>query len=146
MYICKQNEFDMDKYNLNFNGYWVEDRISGMPNTSGIYFVYRCIYDKEGVILKELIYIGQSENVHDRIKSHEKKDLFKKACLEGETLCYSVAEVPSGSLNIVENALIFAQKPKLNDRYKDEFKYNIPVSFMIEGRCKLMKYQNFTIK
>lgn len=136
----------MNKYDLNFNGYWVEGRISEIPHASGIYLVYRCVYEEEGVVLKELIYIGQSEDLHERIKSHDKKDLFKSECREGETLCYSVAEVPNDSLNIVENALVFAQKPKLNDKYKDEFEYGMPASFMIEGRCKLMKFQNFTIE
>lgn len=134
------------EYNINFNGYWIEDKISGIPTTSGIYLVYRCVHAEESVILKEIIYIGQAKNLHDRIKTHDKKDLFKQECREGETVCYSVAEVALGSLDLVENALIFAQKPRLNDDDKDRFRFSIPVSFIVEGRCKLLKYQNFTIK
>lgn len=136
----------MKKYNINFNGYWIEGKTSGMPTTSGIYLVYRCVYAEGGVTLKEIIYIGQSENLHERINSHDKKDLFKQQCREGETVCYSVAEVSPDSLNIVENALVFAQKPILNVEYTDRFIYEVPVSFLVEGRCKLLKYQNFTIK
>ncbi len=136
----------MNKYELNFNGYWIDSRISGMPKTSGVYLVYRCTYDNEGVSLKELLYIGQAENLYEKISNHEKKELFEKQCKSGETLCYSVAKVPPDNLNIVENALIFAQKPQLNTEYKDRFLYDVPVSFQLEGRCKLMKYQNFTIE
>lgn len=136
----------MDKYELNFNGYWIDSRISGIPKTSGVYLVYRCTYDNDGVSLKELLYIGQAENLYERISNHDKKDLFKKQCKEGETLCYSVAEVLPNNLDIVENALIFAQKPQLNAEYKDSFLHEVPVSFQLEGRCKLMKYQNFTIE
>lgn len=136
----------MEEYNINFNGYWIEDKISGIPTTSGIYLVYRCVHAEGGVILKEIIYIGQAKNLHDRINNHDKKDLFKKICEKGETVCYSVAEVAPGSLDIVENALIFAQKPRLNTEDKDRFRFNVPVSFIVEGRCKLLEYQNFTIK
>lgn len=136
----------MEEYNIKFNGYWIEGKISGIPTTSGIYLVYRCVHTEGSVILKEIIYIGQAKNLHDRINNHDKKDLFKKECEKGETVCYSVAEVAPESLDIVENALIFAQKPKLNAEDKEQFRFNIPVTFIVEGRCKLLKYQNFTIK
>ena len=136
----------MNKYSLNFKGYWLEPRISGVPQTSGIYLVYRCTCDDEGVSLKELLYIGQAKNLYERITTHEKKEVFEKECRLNEFLCYSVAEVSQKDLDIVENALIFAQKPRLNVEYKDRFRYEVPVSFLLEGRCKLMIYQNFTIK
>lgn len=136
----------MKKYNINFNGYWIEKKTSGIPTTSGIYLVYRCVYAEGSVKLKEILYIGQSQNLHDRINNHDKKDLFKQECKEGETVCYSIAEMSSGDLDIVENALIFAQKPRLNNDCKDHFKFDVPVSFIVEGRCKLLKFQNFKIK
>lgn len=133
-------------YSINFNGYWVDDKISGIPATSGIYLVYRCVQTEDGVTLKEILYIGQSDNVHDRINTHDKKGLFQSECKDGETVCYSVAEVEPNNLNIIESALIFAQKPRLNENGKDRFKYDVPVSFIVEGRCKLLTYQNFTIQ
>lgn len=96
--------------------------------------------------MKELLYIGQSDNLYKRISNHDKKDLFDQQCQQGEVLCYSVAEVPSADLDIVENALIFAQQPRLNTEHKDKFIHDVPVSFQLEGRCRLMKYQNFTVK
>lgn len=136
----------MKEYSINFNGYWVEDKISGIPETSGIYLVYRCVCAEGGVTLKEILYIGQSKNLQDRINGHDKKVLFKRECKEDEIVCYSVAEVSPRDLDVVENALIFAQKPRLNDKYKERFEYEVPVSFIVEGRCKLLKYKNFTIR
>lgn len=136
----------MASYNLNFKGYWIESHISGIPQSSGIYLVYKCTYDDAGVTLKELLYIGKSDNLHNSIESDNKRDFFKKECHNGEILCYSIAEAPQKDLNIIENALIFAQHPKLNDDLNNGFKFDPPVDFLLEGRCKLMKYQNFTIK
>lgn len=135
----------MIEYNLNFRGYWIDANTSGIPQVSGVYLVYRCTYDDGGVTLKELLYIGQSKNLRERINDHEKKEQFLRECREGETICYSVAEVPQKDLDVVENALIFAQKPRLNTQYKDSFEHESPVSLNLEGRCKLMKYVNFTI-
>ena len=62
----------------------------------------------------------------------------------GETLCYSYASVAPKDMNIVENALIFMQKPKLNNDLKDSFNY--PNSqFDFEGRCALLKETHFSI-
>ena len=136
----------MKEYELTFKGYWVEPNISAIPKTSGVYLVYRCIHEYDAVVLKDLIYIGQTYNLYDRIKSHEKKILFNKECQAGETLCYSIAEVLQNDLDVVENSLIFAQKPKLNDQNKDSFNHQTPVNFLIEGKCGLLKYRKFTIK
>lgn len=136
----------MGEYKLNFNGYWIESRMTEIPKTSGIYLVYRCILKEQGVKLEELLYIGQTKNLYERLHSHEKMDDFKHECKEKEDLCFSVAEVPLEDLNIVENALIFVEKPRLNDDDKERFKFETPVTFHLEGRCALMKHQNFIIK
>lgn len=135
----------MSEYNLNFRGYWVDVHTSEIPKVSRVYLVYRCTYDAEGVTLKELLYIGQSTDMNARINDHDQKETFLRECEEGETICYSVAEVSKNDLDVVENTLIFAQKPRLNTRLKDNFEHDIPVSLNLEGRCKLMNYMNFTI-
>lgn len=137
-------------YNLIFQGYWVRGEIEGFPAGSGIYLVYRCIYNKPtetsagSVSLKELIYIGQSENGRERILNHDKEQTFLQACENGETLCYAFAPVEKSDLDIVENALIFAQQPRLNEQGKDHFNYSAAV-FVLEGRCGLMEHLNFRI-
>ena len=136
----------MKTYTLNFNGYWREANKGGIPSVPGIYLVYRCIYNRiaNTVSLLELVYIGQSDNVKRRINEHsDTNDL--GACLrQGEELCYSVAEIRIQDLGLVENALIFAQKPRMNAIGKKS--YNYPdASFNIGGRCALLRYTSFNI-
>lgn len=136
----------IQEYSLDFKGYWREVNKNGMPSKTGIYLVYRCVYNKSSntVGLKEIIYIGQAENAHDRIANHDRLDDFKSRLQDGEELCYSFAEVSKSDLDIVENALIFAQKPILNDRLKDSFNFGA-VTVKLDGRCACMKYTDFKI-
>ena len=133
-------------YSLYFNGYWREINKSGVPSKSGIYLVYRCVYnDKSNTVgLKEIIYIGQAKNVHDRIANHDRLEDFNAQLQRNEELCYAVAEVPSSDLDVVENALIFAQKPILNESLKDSFNYGA-VTVKVDGRCACMRYTDFKI-
>lgn len=133
-------------YSLDFKGYWREINKRGIPSKSGIYLVYRCVYDADNntVGLKEIMYIGQAENVHDRIANHDRLNDFNTQLQKGEELCYSFAEVAISDLDILENALIFAQKPVLNDVLKDSFKYGA-VEVKLDGRCACMKYTDFKI-
>ena len=134
------------EYSLNFQGYWREANKGGVPSKSGIYLVYRCLYNSEQntVGLKDIIYIGQSVDAHERIVNHDKLDEFNAKLQRGEELCYSFAEVDEENLNIVENALVFAQKPVLNDQLKDKFNYS-PVAIKLDGRCACMASTDFTI-
>lgn len=136
----------MKKYNLTFKGYWRDCNRLSLPEISGIYLVYKCVYNEamNAVRLLELMYIGQALDIRDCNKEHEKRNEFLKKCKKGETLCYSVAEVEKESLNIVENALIFAQQPKLNDACQTKFNYE-PAEFHLEGKCKFMEHLDFTI-
>lgn len=133
-------------YSLNFEGYWREVNKNGIPAKAGVYLVYRCIYDAKSntVRLKDIIYIGQAENVHDRIAGHDKLNDFNAQLQRGEELCYSFAKVSSSDLDIVENALIYAQKPVLNDNLKNSFNHGA-VSMKLDGRCACMKYTDFKI-
>lgn len=136
----------MEEYNVNFNGYRLDKDKSGLPAYGGIYLVYCCIFneDTNRVYLDRLIYIGQSVNINDRLNNHERYEDFIAELKEGETLCYSYASVAPKDMNIVENALIFMQKPKLNNDLKDSFNY--PDSqFDFEGRCALLKETHFSI-
>ena len=135
----------MKDYILNFDGYWRECNKNGLPTYSGIYLVYRSRYNPQNdtVSLVEIIYIGKTENIHDRIIKHEKYDLFVSQLREHEELCYSCAEVVE-DIDLVENALIFAQKPVLNDQGKDSYNYS-RAHFVLDGSCTRMKYTDFNI-
>lgn len=132
---------DINTYTLNFRGYWVKPNIKTIPATPGVFTVYECEYDSEGVVLKELIFIGKSENLHDSIENLDEHTFSKDS-----KLCYTIAETALSNIDVVENALVFAQKPRLNTEGKENFKYRTPVVFTLEGRCKLMSYTNFEIK
>jgi excinuclease UvrABC nuclease subunit len=133
-------------YSLNFKGYWREENKNRIPSKAGVYLVYRCVYNTKNntVGLKDIIYIGQAKNVHDRIVNHDKLDDFKAQLQSGEELCYSFAEIQETELDIIENALIFAQKPVLNNNLKDSFNFGA-VIVKLDGRCACMKYTDFKI-
>lgn len=136
----------MKRYNINFKGYRRDCNKATLPHDCGIYMVYRCIYDSltDKVTLKEIIYIGQAEDLCDRLNNHDKRPLFLKACERGEEICYAYANVSMDDLNIVENALVFAQKPRLNFDLVDSFNYD-SAAFLVEGKCALLDYTDFTI-
>lgn len=136
----------MNNYSLNFNGYWREEKRVHIPKISGVYLVYRCVFNKlaKTVTLKELIYIGKAINVNRRIAEHFSNGDFQDELLSGEELCYSVAEVNKADLNLIENALIFAQQPRLNEQGKQSFSYS-DSSFNIGGRCALLRHTSFSI-
>lgn len=137
---------NMKNYTLNFNGYWRESRKESVPAVPGVYLVYRCVYNSQSrtVTLRELIYIGKAINVNRRVAEHSSRLDFHSELQEGEEICYSVAEVSIFDYNLVENALIFAQKPRLNEKGKDSFNYP-DSSFNIVGRCALLKLVSFSI-
>lgn len=133
-------------YNITFKGYKLEENASSMPKYSGIYIAYICKYKVETnkVLLKEIVYIGQAENLNKRITEHKKLGDLQKECIYDETICYAYASVSLNDLDVVENALVFAQKPRLNKQLKNDFKHK-RASFIIEGSCSLLNYTNFTI-
>ena len=117
----------MKTISLEFEGYWLEINKGGVPAQSGIYCVYVCTYNqsKDTVTLRELVYVGESENVRDRLANHERLPDWKKRLRAGETLCYSVAAVSGSDRNRAEAAVIFHHKPPCNTEYKYSFPFEI---------------------
>ena len=136
----------MEQYNINFNGYRRDCNKATLPHYSGIYIVYRCIYHSETdkVTLLEIIYIGKAEDLNERLNNHEKYQKFLEACNAGEEICYAYANVSMDDLDVVENALIFAQKPSLNSELVDSFNH-ASAGFLVEGKCSLLEYTDFRI-
>lgn len=133
-------------HQIYFKGYWREVNKAGLPTFTGVYAVYRCRYDKttDKVKLIEIIYIGQADDIRKRHANHDKLTSFKSLLQPGEELCYSCAEVDSRSLDMVENALIFAQKPRLNTELVNSYSHN-SVHIKVDGCCACMKYTDFSI-
>jgi hypothetical protein len=118
-------------YNVEFDGYWRDIHKIGIPAKSGVYCVYLCKYNtsENTVTLHKLLYIGESNNVNNRIngedsKPHEKYAEWKKY-VDGENeICFSFAEVDSVIRERVEAALIFHHKPIVNTQYKETFPFD----------------------
>lgn len=114
-------------YNLSFEGYWREPKAGGLPPQSGIYCVYGCIHNVSAntVSLKRLIYIGEAENVRDRMASHEKRSQWKRHLGPGEELCVNAALIsPQSDRERAEAAMIFKHKPPCNDEYVNGFPFD----------------------
>lgn len=136
----------MKNIKLTFKGYWRAEKSEFIPEKAGVYLVYKCTYypSSDTVSLSDLIYIGKSNNVNRRVQEHLQANDLIESIQSGETLCFSFAEVPEGELELVENALIFAQQPKYNHKGKESYLYE-DAGFSIEGRCSLLRYTSFTI-
>ena len=113
-----------DKVDLEFKGYYLEKNKKGIPAQSGIYCVYRSVYSQSSdtVSLKELLYIGESANMRDRVADHEKEPDWKKHLVHGETLCFSYTPIVT-ERERVEAALIYKHKPVENSEYRNRFPF-----------------------
>jgi len=136
----------MKKYNVTFMGYRRDVNAKTLPSSSGIYMVYRCVYneDKNTVDLIELFYIGQAFDLNHEINYHARREEFLAQAKEGEQICYAYARVDKADLDIVENALIFAQKPRLNTNLRNNYNHEA-AQFQIEGKCALLQHTNYSI-
>lgn len=130
---------------LTFNGYWRELNISGIPKKSGVYVVYECFYNQQTnkVDLKNIIYVGEAEDVNDRIANHEKWDEWRKYCATYNQICFSFAPVISPDKDRAEAALIYKHKPPVNDEYKDTFPFD-ETTISLSGETILL-YTSFTV-
>lgn len=133
----------MKEYSLNFTGYLRDEVIdTSLPHDPGIYLVYRGVNkDAKTCILKELIYIGEAGDIHDRHVQdgqfvHEHHQDFKNACKTGETPYYAYAKLTGGKddRQRVEAAMINQMKPRLNSKNTKTF--NDPETIVtLSGRC-----------
>ncbi len=132
-------------FSIEFDGYWREPAKSGIPSKSGIYCVYSCVHNVQAktVTLKKLIYIGESENVNDRIANHEKLSDWNSYLKQGEVLCYSFGPIPSATRVRCEAAMIFKHKPPANTEYVSAFPFD-QTTMKLTGNTDLL-HTNFTV-
>ena len=120
-------------------GCWIDQNRYGIPALQGVYFVYACEYfhEKNSVTLKRLLYVGQSENVNQRLLEHEGLLDWRTHLLEGEMLCFAVAQVEGSVLSDVEAAMIYVLKPSCNAELKNQYTHrpirvkSSPTSFLL---------------
>jgi excinuclease UvrABC nuclease subunit len=114
-------------YPLEFEGYWCEPNVGGLPAKSGIYGVYACTYNafQQTVSLARLLYIGEAADVRDRVGSHDQRQTWKRQLKSGESICVNAALIsPEGDRQRAEAAMIFKHKPPYNTEYVDNFPFD----------------------
>ena len=131
-------EIGMKTIELTFEGYYIDN--SFLPDESGIYCVYRCVYDPftDKVGIKDILYIGESEHVKSRVVNHNKYSDWEDCLNHRERLCFSFAPVNKKDREHAEAALIYCQKPILNEQHVYEFGYP-PIKIATNGRNKLLE-------
>jgi len=134
-------------YKKVFEGYRIDSDVDTLPRESGVYMIYRCVFDKKtnSVDLKELFYIGKASDLLQEVKYHKRREEFLAQARDGEVICYSFALVNKLQYDIIENSLIFMQKPRLNNNLTDSYDHQDAV-FHFSGACDLLKYKDYKIE
>lgn len=110
----------MKKISLNFEGYWTNQSL--IPARSGVYCVYRGKDNGETVGISQLLYVGESDNMRDRVACHERMADWKRCLQYGEVLIFSAGPIITDRIQ-AEAAIIYQHKPKLNLEYRDSFPF-----------------------
>lgn len=127
---------------LDFKGYYTKRK--NLLEGSGIYCVYTCVEHGKTVSLSNLVYVGESGTVRQRVSNHELFDEWKRQRASGEVLCYSVASIsPTSTRQRAEAAVIFHHKPRVNDEYIHSFPFDT-TAIAITGRVDLLT-PSFTV-
>ncbi len=132
-------------FKIEFTGYWRESHKGSLPERSGVYCVYTCFHntEKNTIVIQQLIYIGEADNVYKRISNHDKQKDWESHLKAGEQLCYSFGPIISASRERCEAALIFKHKPPENDMYVDEFPFD-QTTIMLSGKIRKL-HPSFTV-
>jgi hypothetical protein len=122
-------------FDLEFEGYWTEKTKGTIPSLGGIYCVYEGSYgpEKEGVAIRRLIYIGESNDVNQSVSYYKNWDRWRRHVGRGNDLCFSIAPLESTFRRRVKAALVFQHKPPLNQEFKESFPFD---GTTISGRGK----------
>lgn len=127
-------------YSLNFQGYWTDENRSGLPAAGGIYAVYACVPNHwiKNVELRRLLYVGEAENVAQRVAGHERWLDWQLQLKAGESVGYSAALIgPPAARRRAEAAIINRHKPICNVECVNSFAHDTTTVF-IGGANALM--------
>ena len=124
---------------VTFDGYWRDANKGGIPAQSGVYCVYECTYNAatKTVDLRTLIYIGEADNVQDRIANHERYNDWLSHVRAGNELCFSFGGVDAAIRDRAEAALILKHKPPENTEYVDSFPFD-KTTMQLTGKTALL--------
>ncbi len=130
---------------ITLDGYWRDQHKASLPAKSGIYCVYECTHNVQSntVSLNKLIYIGESDDVNNRVANHEKQQDWLNHVGKGNELCYSFGGVGTTDRERAEAAMIFKHKPPVNDEYKYSFPFD-KTTLILSGNTELLT-ASFTV-
>lgn len=117
-------------YNIQIQGYYKDETRVRFPECAGIYFIYRgslnTTSQPPSAILNELIYIGETENLHQRHNDHDRREDFFNTLHYGEQLfyCYVQTNFAVEDRKRIEAALIHELQPALNIQNQVLFNYD----------------------
>lgn len=123
-----------NKHIVHIEGYWLLENIRCDLKTKGIFFIYECIYHQktDTVEIKDLLYIGSSDNLKNEIESVISKTNILEILPNNRKLCCSYAAIMDPTLRQrIVNQYIHFMKPKLNQSIPiqwDEIDYSSVIS------------------
>ena len=137
----------MRVFNLSMEGYWREVNRLGIPDFSGVFFVYESRYDsiKKTVELKQLLFVDEAENIKAKIISHPNYERWKSFLNINNELCFSVCYVAKEDRVRVARAIIFKHQPAGNNKYEGNFPYDETV-IAISGKTNDLIENNYSVK
>ena len=137
-------------YKLEFDGFWRSQDKQDIPEGMGIYCVYEGKYfdegkDKGSIELLNLIYVGESKNVRQRIIKHEKFREWMQHTHKGTELCFSYAPYDKeesekkrhADRKRISAALIYQHQPPSNKKQLNSFPYE-KTQVVLSGRTELL--------
>lgn len=89
------------------------------------------------------MYIGQSENIRERISNHEKEAEWKRYLYSSEELIFSCTKLSISELDRFEAAMIYEHKPPTNTEYVYNFPF--PTTEVTTYGCNACLYDNFIV-
>lgn len=131
-------------YTLDFIGYYSNPLT--LPDWPGIYCIYACkhyVYPNR-VLIRELLYIGESENIHNRVWTHKRRDDWESKLRDTEILCYNITEVDSMfDREQIKEAMIHRHKPPCNEEPIHPFPFEKTI-IQISGKAERLA-TDFTV-
>lgn len=106
--MSEEAEMKVGKIPLKMHGWFTETKQPRLPDETGLYLVFGGSPAKEKgyANINHLIYIGQAQDIKDRIADHEKKPKFEDKLAEGESLYYYCVYLKNEDLDESEGAMI----------------------------------------
>jgi len=131
---------------IDINGYWREEDLSIILTHPGVFFVYESKFDPDEhtVDLLSLIYIGEAQNIRERIRTHEKLNLWKNLIRPDSELCFATGNVEEYFCERVKTAYVFGNNPVANYGHALQFPFDT-TTLISTGKTALLK-PTFTIK